>query len=84
MITKARQLDPELWEKVDEIAKIIDPSAFVDWSTVGGTFDREKLEIRTKYYQSIAQHKAYQILQRLGIAPEQYNWVRLFEAMEEE
>ena len=78
VVRKARELDPELWAKVDAIARIIDPSAFSEW--YDGITPVEP-DARVRYMRSVAENKAWRILQLLGIAPESYDWPRLFDAL---
>lgn len=78
----SRNLYPELWEKADAIARIIKPGLFEDWynSTEPGAAPVEP-PIRTKYERSAAIHLAWQILQYLGIAPQETDWAPILEEM---
>lgn len=78
----ARALEPELWSKVDHVAEMIDPAAFAEWSWLSSVPGKqESLLTQAKYKQSAARHRAFEIMQYLGIAPKTTNWTAIFERM---
>lgn len=76
-----RRLNPELAEKRDHIAEIIDPSGFAEFYDGIGE-DAERLDTtRMQYKRSRARRKAMEILRYLGEAPETTDWEALFKEM---
>lgn len=82
MVAADRKRQPELWEKVDRVAALVDPGAFpVGETVIEPPEAAERYRVRLAYMQSAARHRAMQILQVLGIAPEHFDWMDLFEYM---
>jgi len=78
-----RRLEPELYEKVDAIARIIDPSAFAEWhDSTDPDAPPRRPTVRQRYMSAHAKNVAYQILQYLGIAPEKTDWLAIFAEMD--
>lgn len=81
MIRIARELDPPTWEKVDALARIIDPGAFTDAVRADGTLLSEGDDLtalRLRSLRANAEGKAWQILQHLGIVPREFDWLPVF------
>lgn len=77
-----RRLRPELYRKADSIAEIIDPSAFAaGYDSTAPDADPLTPTKRQQYYAAVARRKAWEILQYLGIAPEETDWVAIFDEM---
>ena len=66
----ARELRPDLWERTDQIARIIEPSAFMDDWLVHPEDQKHILEKRLAVQQAAAMRKAQEILQYLGVNTE--------------
>ena len=67
MLDIARAQHPDLWERVDGVARIIDPAAFADGHVVHPDDTRSLFETRRRYMQAAATHKACEVLEYLGI-----------------
>lgn len=79
VVTAARRLDPELWAKVDTLARIIAPGIWDAWyDNTAPDAQPVPPDARVRYLRSAAESKAWQILVFLGIAPQPYDWPRLF------
>lgn len=84
-VAVSRELDPDLWAKVDRVAEIIDPGAFaLYYDSVDPDGKPVPMTLRQKYMQSAARTKAWVILRRLGEIPQDFDWTpvleRLFDA----
>lgn len=78
-----RELHPELWEKIDRIARIIDPGAFGEaFDGTGPDAQRIPDTLRLRYMRSRARHQAWQILEYLGHVPQETDWVEIFRQMD--
>lgn len=82
-VAASRRLHPEAWEKVDRIARTIDPGAFAKWYDTTGP-DAEPVEprLRVRMKRARARRKAWDILRELGIVPETTDWEAIFEEMD--
>ncbi len=63
----ARKVQPELWKRTEQVARIIDPAAFVDGWVVRPEDSRKAHEARIGYMRAVAMHKAQEILKVLGV-----------------
>lgn len=82
---KAKQIDREIrsdiYKKVDDIARIVDPSAFCLWKD-GTSLSAETVDsLRQDYMRARAERIAYDILVYLGIAGE-IPWEEIISRME--
>ena len=81
LLAKAREQNPDLWKRTDDIARIIDPGAFLE-----GPVTTEPPEladnIRSKlaYQRAVAEHKAHEILKYLGVNMD-VDWFSLLDAI---
>ncbi len=67
LMKAAREAQPDLWERTDAIARIIDPAAFIDGWTIHPSDSATVLKSRLKYKQSVALCKAQEVLKYLGV-----------------
>lgn len=81
----AREVQPELWERTEQVARIIDPAAFAEgWVLISRDASAKRLhETRTKYMQSIALSKAQDVLKYLGVNADA-DWYAILSKMSEE
>lgn len=79
-IEASRRAHPELWEKADRIAEIIEPSAFAEWYS-GISGEKREPTTRQRYLRASARRRAWEVLRYLGIAPEDTDWAAIFEEM---
>ena len=66
----ARETHPDLWDRTEAIARIIDPSAFLDgWrlSALRTPANIKSFETRLAYMRTIAMSKAQEVLYFLGV-----------------
>ena len=64
----AHEAHPDVWERVEAIARIINPHVFSDmWVDENGN---EPMKTRREYLQSVAIDKAHEILMYLGVNKE--------------
>lgn len=63
----AKDVQPALWERTEQVARIIDPSAFMDGWECSHDDSKRLLESRLKYKQAIAMQRAQEILHYLGV-----------------
>lgn len=79
----ARDVNQELWSRTENVAKIIDPSAFMtDWVIT----PKESADLhaaRLKYKQAVAMEKAHQILHYLGVNTDT-DWLEILSRIAEE
>jgi hypothetical protein len=67
----ARELRPDLWERTEAVARIIDPAAFAGgWTIVEPASAARLHEARVAYQRSNAMLRAQEILAYLGVNTE--------------
>ena len=63
----AKELRPNLYKRMEEVARIIDPSAFGgDW-VVSDPAHQKLVDTRQQYMRAVAMSKAQDILRYLGV-----------------
>lgn len=68
----AKKVQPDLWNTAEKLAKIIDPGAYTEWNLSNKDMQRS-LDAKQKYKQSVALHKAMEVLKALNLA-EDFQW----------
>lgn len=79
----AREVQPDLWERTEAIARIIDPSAFMDGWIVEPKSAAKLLTLKLKVKQSAAMSKAQEVLTYLGVNTEA-DWFEILRRMASE
>lgn len=80
VIGAARELRPNFWERTEQVARIIDPAAFLDCSTAQPREAAESLRVRLDYLQAVALSKAQAVLQYLGVNTE-VDWLAVLQLL---
>ena len=80
MLALARESNPDLWERIDGVARIIDPGAFAEGYVVWPEENARTFEARQKYMRAVARHKAHEVLSYLGINTDT-DWLYILERM---
>ena len=83
IVRHAREVQPELWERTDAIARIIDPAAFAEGWTCHSGDSAKVLNARLKYHQSVALSKAQDVLRYLGVNTEA-DWYEILQRIAKE
>jgi hypothetical protein len=83
MLRIVRDLQPDYYKQVDAVARLVDPSAFVDDWQIHDPDSRRYFETRLEAYQAAARTKADRILEHLGLKPAT-PWREIFHRMREE
>ena len=63
----ARELRPDLWQRTEQVARIIDPAAFAEGWVLDDRETRELYDARQRYMRSSAMVKAQDVLCYLGV-----------------
>ena len=66
MLAAARTAQPDLWDRTERIARIIDPAAFSEIA-VQPAERQHDVDVRLDYMRSIAMSKAQEVLRALGV-----------------
>ena len=67
MLRIAKQVQPNLWRRTEQVARIIDPSAFCDDWVCDNPDQQELHHLKLKYMQSNAMCRAQEVLKVLGV-----------------
>lgn len=82
VLRAAREQKPDVYERADAIARIIDPSAYLDdWVVHGASV--KLLNAKVKYRRAAALTKALDILAYLGMSTET-DWEDVFQRLAKE
>ena len=75
-----RELKPDVYEKIDDVAKIIMPEAFVEDVHIEPASANKRFRIRQEYMQAVARRKANDVLTYLGFSTET-DWYEILNRM---
>ena len=78
----ARERHPDLWERTDMIARIIDPAAFT-WMTTNDSKAQRRLDTKQKYLRARARSKAHDVLHALGVNTDT-DWLYILDRITED
>ncbi len=70
MLAVARDVQPDLWQRTEEVAKILDPSAFFDNYQICPPEAERHFRIKQQYMKSVSMSKAQEVLRFLGVNTE--------------
>ena len=82
MLALARESNPDLWARVEGVAKIIDPGAFLTDHVIWPEENARTFEIRQQYMRACAMKTAHEILKYLGINTDT-DWLYILERLGE-
>ena len=77
-----RELKPDIYEKIDGVAEIIMPEAFVKNVHITPVDAARKFHIRQEYMQAVARRKANDVLTYFGFSTET-DWYEILNRMAE-
>lgn len=78
MLTLARESNPDLWARVEGVAKIIDPAAFATDHVIWPEENARAFKLRQDYMRAVAMNKAHEALRYLGINTDT-DWLYILE-----
>lgn len=67
VLRHAREMQPDLWERTEAVARIIDPAAFMEGWTCSDGDSLSVMNARLKFQHSAAMVKAQDVLRYLGV-----------------
>ena len=76
MIAIAREVQPDLWRRTEQVARIIDPGAFVEGVVIHPDISRRRFDAHQKYQRAIAMRRAQEVLCFLGVNTET-DWLEI-------
>ncbi len=78
----ARKVQPDLWCRTEQVARIIDPAAFDDDWIIDPPSAARLHEAKLKYMQAAAMSKAQDVLKVLGVNTET-DWLAILQRLAE-
>ncbi len=78
VLRKARKMHPDLFERTELVARIIDLSAFAEGWVTDDKKSQRLMDLRLKYQQVVAMRKAHDVLTFLGVNT-RVDWRKLLE-----
>ena len=83
ILRHAQECQPELWERTEAVARIIDPGAFEGGWVVSDESARKLLQAKLDYQKAVAMLKAQEVLKYLGVNTDT-DWLEILTALAEE
>jgi hypothetical protein len=82
MLRAARKSNPELWERTEQVARIVSPEAFEEWTLIEPDSARRLHVLRMRLVKATAMRKAQDVLAFLGVNTEA-DWFDILSKMTE-
>ena len=82
MLEAAREVQPGLWQRTEDVARILDPGAFLDNAVIHPPEADKLFRLRQEYMQAAAMNKAQEILKYLGVNTDA-DWYAILSKMTE-
>jgi len=76
LLARAKARYPDLWQRTEAIARIIDPGAFAEGAILTDEEGHDLFEARRRYMQAVAFNRAHEVLAYLGLN-EPVDWLQL-------